>query len=190
MRCLKANRGCDGYEDMAFSEFRQYGANHPSSFISTARKCSLPIRIPLPGTDILPEETLPPEVSQAQSNALALRTFFYDYCLISTNSNLSRGFLSSLETMAYHLGLKSDLVKACQAVAFACNGKPLHRPKLVRKAEVFYQELLGSLAKAIENRASANAAESKLVAMLLGLHQVAESTCNYSQNYDLTAGLT
>ena len=175
MRCIKANRGCGGYDDGAFSAFRPYeaqGANQSSSFISTARKCSLPIRVPLPGTDVLPEDTIPVETSQAESNGLALRAFFYDYCIISTNSNLSRGFLSGLEMMAYRLGPKSDLVKACQAVAFASHGKPLHRPKLIHKAEMFYQELLGSLARAIECPAMANATESKLVAMLLGLFQV------------------
>jgi hypothetical protein len=63
-------------------------------------------------------------------------------------------------------------VKACQAVAFASHGKPLHRPQLVHKADMFYQELLGSLAKAIESPASADVTEIKLVAMLLGFYQV------------------
>jgi hypothetical protein len=130
------------------------------------------MRVPIPGTDVLPPDTIPIETSQAESNALALRAFFYDYCIISTNPNLSRGFLSGLEMMAYRLGPKSDLVKACQAVAFASHGKPLHRPQLVHKAEMFYQELLGSLAMAIESPASADATETKLVAMLLGLYQV------------------
>ena len=75
MRCIKANRGCGGYEDGAFSAFRLYeaqGANQSSSFISTARKCSLPMRVSIPGTDVLPEETLPVEMSQVESNGLAL----------------------------------------------------------------------------------------------------------------------
>jgi len=74
--------------------------------------------------------------------------------------------------MSYRLGPKSNLVKAYQAVAFASHGKPLRRPQLVHKAEMFYQELLGSLARAIESPASADATEIKLVAMLLGLYQV------------------
>jgi hypothetical protein len=176
MRCIRGNRTCHGYEYGTFSAFRPYkapqGSNLPSSFISQARKCSIPMRVPIPGTDILPPDTIPVETSQAESNALSLRAFFYDYCIIPTNPNLSRGYLSGLEMMAYRLGPKSNLVKACQAVAFASHGKPLHRPQLVHKAEMFYQELLGSLARAIESPASADATEIKLVAMLLGLYQV------------------
>jgi hypothetical protein len=130
------------------------------------------MRVPIPGTNILPEDTIPVEISQAESNELALRAFFYDYCIVSSNSNISRGFLSGLERMAHHLGPKSYLVQACQAVSFASHGKPLHRPQFVKKAEMFYQNLLGSLARAIENPASANTGEIKLVAMLLGIYQV------------------
>jgi hypothetical protein len=183
MRCIKANRGCGGYEDGAFAAFRFHeaqGAKQSSSFISTARKCSLPMRVPIPGTEILPEETLPVETSQAESSKLALRAFFYDYCVLSTNTNLSRGFLSGLEMMAYRLGPKSDMAKACQAIAFASHGKPLRRPKLVHQAEMIYQGLLGSLAKTIESLASAKARESKLVAMLLGLYQVSPLTTTLS----------
>jgi hypothetical protein len=179
MRCIRANRGCGGYEEGGFAAFRFHeaqGAKQSPSFVSTARKCSLPMRVPIPGAEVLPEETLPTEISQAESNGLALRAFFYDYCVVSTNSNLSRGFLSGLEMMAHRLGPKSDLAKACQAVAFASHGKPLHRPKLIHQAEMIYQELLGSLAKTIESPALANTTESKVVAMLLGLYQVPSLT--------------
>jgi hypothetical protein len=74
--------------------------------------------------------------------------------------------------MAHRLGPKSDLVKACQAVSYATHGKPLNRPQLVNKGKMLYQELLGSLATAIENPASADSTESKWVAMLLGLFEV------------------
>jgi hypothetical protein len=75
MRCIKANRGCDGYEDFAVSPFRQYEANHPWSFTSTARKSSLPKHVPLPGTNILPEESLPPETTQAEPMEVTLGHF-------------------------------------------------------------------------------------------------------------------
>ncbi|RDW57449.1 hypothetical protein BP6252_13787 [Coleophoma cylindrospora] len=179
MRCIKANRTCGGYESAAVFVFRPYeapGTNISSKFLSQARKCSMPTRAPIPGTDVLSEDILPAEISQAQSNELALRAFFYDYCIVSTNPNLSRGFLSGLEMMAHRLGPQSDLAKACQAVAFGSHGKPLNRPQLVAKAEMFHQELLGSLAEAIENPASANATEAKLVAMLLGLYQIIVAT--------------
>lgn len=103
---------------------------------------------------------------------MALRAFFYDYCIIPTNKNLPRGFLSGLEMMAHRLGPKSDLVKACQAVSYPTHGMPLNRPQLVNKAKMLYQELLGSLATAIESSSLADSTESKLVAMLLGLYEV------------------
>jgi hypothetical protein len=57
-------------------------------------------------------------------------------------------------------------------VSFATHSKPLNRPKLIEKAGIFYHKLLLSLAKAIQSPASANAIETKLIAMLLGLYQV------------------
>jgi len=174
MRCLRANRGCSGYEDSS-STFRQYEArrsDQPPIFESTARKCSLPKRLPVPGTGVLPEEILPAEVSEAESDQLALKAFFYDYCIISTNQNLSRGFLSGLERMVYRLGPTSDLARACQAIGFGSHGKPLNRPRLVDKADRIYQELLGSLAKAIDSPNLSDTTEARLVAQLLGIYQV------------------
>lgn len=132
----------------------------------------MPKRVPLPGTDILPEDILPIETSQAESDTLSLRAFFYDYCITSTNRNLSRGYLSNLEMMAYRRGPKSELVKACQAVSFTAHGKPLNRPQLMHKASMFYQELLGFMAKTVQSPASAEAVETKCIAMLLGLYEV------------------
>lgn len=174
MRCINANRTCLGYDDYASSAFQQYGVHGPSrsSFTITALKCSLPRRGPVPGTDILPEDKLPAEVSPSEGDLLALRAFFYDYCIIPANQKISRGFLSGLETMAHRLGLKSDLVKACQAVAYMTRGKRLNRPQLINKAKMLYQELLGSLAIAIESLSSTDSTESRLVAMLLGLFEV------------------
>ena len=172
MRCINAHRPCSGYEQSASSTFRQYenlSGDKSPKFISAARKCSLPKRIPVPGTNIIPEDNIP--VSQPESDNFALRAFFYDYCIISTNSNLSRGYLSGLEMMLQRLGPTSDLAKACQAVMLATHGKPLQRPQLVNKAELYYQELLGSLAKSIDSPPFGNAVEEKLVAMLLGLYQ-------------------
>ena len=73
----------------------------------------MPKLVPLPGTDFYPEDALPLEISQAESNGLALRAFLYDYCIVSTNPHLSRGFLSGLEMLAYRRGPQSDIVKAC-----------------------------------------------------------------------------
>lgn len=177
MRCIKANRACGGYEDVGYSRFRLYDTSQSKSCLTTARKCTMPKRVPFPGTDILPQDILPAETSQAESSVLALRAFFYDYCIKSTNSNLSRGYLTNLETLTCLRGPASDLVKACQAVSFATHGKPLNRPVLVAKAERLYHELLGTVAKSLDDKASADSGEMKIITILLGLHQVCSFIC-------------
>ena len=174
MRCITARRICGGYEDGANRTFRQFdgldGGLVP--FKSMARKCSLPVRVSGPGTDILPEDGQPKEVSDEKVEEFSLRAFFYDYCIVSMNRSLSRGYLDGLELMLHHLGWHSDLAKACKVVAFANHGINLCRPVLTRKAEILYHDLLGSLAKAIQNPGVANNAESLMIAMLLGLYEV------------------
>ena len=120
----------------------------------------------------MPEDGLPVETSDEKVEEFALRAFLYDYCIVSTNRSLSRGYLNGLELMLHRLGWQSDLAKACKAVAFADHGIKLRRPGLVRKAEVSYHDLLGPLAKAIQNSAFVNTAESLMIAMLLGLYEV------------------
>lgn len=173
-RCLTAQRTCGGYEDGTNRIFRQYDGRGGDSvpFRSIARKCVLPVRASGPGTDIVPEDGLPEENSEEKIEEFALRAFLYDYCVVSTNQSLSRGYLNGLELMIYHLGWQSDLAKACKAVAFADHGIKLRRPGLVRKAETIYHNLLGSLAKAIQDPAFVNTAESLTIAMLLGLYEV------------------
>jgi hypothetical protein len=174
MRCINANRTCGGYEDSDKHIFRQYetqdGTASPSR--SIARKCTLPLRVPDPITNIIPEDITPKEVPPEQVEEFALGAFFHDYPTTSTNHQLSRGYLDGLESMLHQLGLQSDLSKACRVVAFANHGLKLRRPGLTKKAEVLYHDLLGSLARAIEKPAFANSAELLMIAMLLGLYEV------------------
>ncbi|KAI1342726.1 putative C6 transcription factor [Xylariaceae sp. FL0016] len=179
MRCTKAHRVCAGYEDGEISAFRQYIPllnDQAPPMITAARKCSLPVRVPIPGTDHFPEDKKPSEVTEEQRSEFALRAFFYDYNVLSTSRSLSREYLPGLEAMTRRLGPKSDLVKACQAVGFASHGKILNRPNLVAKAEMYYQELLETLGRAVKGLASENLGESRWVAMLLGLYQIAMAT--------------
>ena len=138
-----------------------------------ARKCSLPGETPGSVPDTQPKDGgLPKEVSKEKLDEFALRGFFYDYCVVSTNQSLSRGYLGSLELMLYRRGWQSDLAKACKVVEYASHGTLLRRPGLMQKAELMYHDLLGSLAKAIDGAAFANNAESLTIAMLLGLYEV------------------
>ncbi|EPE28952.1 hypothetical protein GLAREA_00110 [Glarea lozoyensis ATCC 20868] len=172
---MKASRACRGYECNA-SILYEIQNTQSYSHLSAARKCSLPLRVSIPGTNLFPEDAIPLERSEEESNWLSFRAFLYDFCVTSTNSDLSRGYLHDVEALVGRLGPASDLVKACQAVSFSCHGKVLRRPNLVYKSERLYQEVLGSFAKTINDPILANTTESKLVALLLGLYQIAATT--------------
>lgn len=173
MRCCRSNRTCRGYEgDITFKQYSTHESTQTAAFTSAARKCSLPVRQPLPGTDMLPVDLPPIETPETDSQQYALRAFFYNYCTVSDNAHLSRGYLCGLEALARRLGPKSDLVNACEAVAFAAHAKPLNRPRLLDIAEAKYRDLLGSLARVIDTPDLVHPKEPKLVAMLLGLYEV------------------
>jgi hypothetical protein len=163
-----------GYNDKANIIFRpqEVQDGNPPPTKSIARKCSLPVRIPCPITGILPEDKQPKQFSVEEVDKFVLQAFFYDYCVTSTNHSLSRGYLDGLESMIRQLGPDSDLARACKAVAFANHGIKLDRPRLTGKGETIYQDLLGSLARSIENPAFADTSESVMIAMLLGLYEV------------------
>ncbi|PWY81627.1 putative C6 transcription factor [Aspergillus sclerotioniger CBS 115572] len=138
-----------------------------------ARKCSLPARVPAPGTDVLPDDTSPKEETHDGIEELALRAFFHDYCVPSTNCTISRGFLNDLEAMVVRCGPWSECAKACKAVAFASHGIKLHRPSLLRKAETLYDELVSSLARVMGGvDISLLSSEMLTVVMLLGLYEI------------------
>ncbi|KAF7596639.1 hypothetical protein BBP40_000561 [Aspergillus hancockii] len=91
-----------------------------------ARKCSLPVRAPYPGTDILPDDATPKEVSEGAV----------------VDISASVGFLSDLELQVQRKGMDSALAKACIMISYAINARKLHRPSFTTKAEVLYHELL------------------------------------------------
>ena len=114
---------------------------------------------------------LPTEVSTDKLDESALEAFFYDYCVIPTNRSISHGYLGSVQSMLHRQGWQSDLAKACKAVEYATQSTLLRTPVLMRKAELMYVDLLGSLAK-MDSATFANSPESLKIAMLLGLYEV------------------
>ena len=120
----------------------------------------------------MPEDRRPQEISNEKVEEFALRAFLYDYCISSANPSLSKGYLNGLESMLHALGWQSHLAKACKVVAFANHGIMKSRPVLSRKAGVWYHDLLGTLAKAIQDSANGNSIEWLTIAMLLGLYEV------------------
>ena len=185
MRCTTAGRTCGGYEEQAGRVFRQYDRleadNMPPR--SAARKCSLPVRVADPETNALPQDIRPQEVSDEKIEEFALRAFYHDYCITSSNPSLSRGYLGGLEPMLRNLGWQSNLAKACKVVAFANHGIRLRRPGLMQKAELLYNNVLVYLVNAIKDPALASTDDSVMIAMLLGLYEVnltpkpAQHTC-------------
>ncbi|THC94915.1 hypothetical protein EYZ11_005598 [Aspergillus tanneri] len=137
-----------------------------------ARKCSLSPRVPVPGTDTLPEDGPPKEIPDNLIEEFAIRAFFHDYCVAPVNTALSRGFLGGLELMVQRLGLQSPVANACKAVAFASHGLKLSRPFLTQKAETLYHELLVSLTRSTQNPALAAGPEMLVIAILLGLYEM------------------
>ncbi|KAL4819964.1 hypothetical protein BDW67DRAFT_154393 [Aspergillus spinulosporus] len=137
-----------------------------------ARKCSLSPRVPVPGTDTMPEDGPPKDIPDGLIEELALRAFFHDYCVVPVNTALSQGFLGGLEPMVHRLGLQSPVANACKAVAFASHGLKLSRPFLTKKGETLYHELLGSVARSIQNHALAASPEILVIAILLGLYEM------------------
>ncbi|RAK99901.1 putative C6 transcription factor [Aspergillus ibericus CBS 121593] len=194
IRCLKSNRTCKGYVDQATSKlaFRYVipdSVQSPPQPKSMARKCSLPARVPAPGTNFLPDDASPMEETDDGIEELALRAFFHDYCVTSTNHTISRGFLNGLEPMVLRCGLWSDYAKACKAVAFASHGIKLHRPSLLRKAQTLYDELISSLARVMSLvNSSLLSAEVPTVVMLLGLYEMIVADEIYPRYHQVHAG--
>ena len=119
-------------------------------------------------TDKLDESAL----DEAALDEFALEAFFYDYCVVSTNQSLSRGYLGRVHLRLHRKGCQSDLAKACKVVEYARQSTLLRRPVLMRKAELMYIDLLGSFAKAMDSATFAKSADSLTIAMLLGLYEV------------------
>ncbi|OBT74023.1 hypothetical protein VF21_05986 [Pseudogymnoascus sp. 05NY08] len=187
-RCLKSNRTCVGYSDTASLIFRpqeSQGGRPPP--LSSARKCTLPIRTCCPKTGVLPEDSHPKEFSQEEADKRIIQAFLYDYCVPSTNHTLSRGYLDGLESMLSQVGHYSSLAMACRAVANANHGRKLGRPRLIARAEEAYQELLGALRIAIECPDFTETPEALMIVMLLGLYEMIVAGESYAGNHNTHA---
>ncbi|KAL3476659.1 putative C6 transcription factor [Aspergillus californicus] len=120
----------------------------------------------------MPHDSNPQGVSVEAMEQYALRAFFHDYCCAPINPTISRGFLGGLELMVHRQGIRSQVSKACKAVAFASHGVKLSWPFLTRKAEELYQSLLLSLADAIRDPKVAVSTDTAVMTTLLGLYEM------------------
>lgn len=107
-----------------------------------------------------------------EADDFAMRSFFYDFCIISENHCLSRGFLGNLEAMLRRHSLDSDLSKACRAVAYASRGTTLKRPPLVQRGRDYHDQVLSHFPKHVADPTRAYSTETLAISMLLGLFEV------------------
>ncbi|KAF4243635.1 hypothetical protein CNMCM8980_010522 [Aspergillus fumigatiaffinis] len=182
LRCRKSKRTCAGYQEQA-SHTLIFQRNYTQTTTAThywaavkplARKCSLPIRAPYPGTDILPDDACPKEVSEDDVVEYAVRGFFYDFFISSSDSiSASVGFLKDLEQEVQRKGLDSNLAKACMMISCANHARKLYRPSFITRAEVLYHELLLHLAEEIARPGSVGERSDLIkLAWLMGLYEV------------------
>ena len=98
--------------------------------------------------------------------------FFDDYCIVSANRALSRGYLHGLQTMIAEAGPSSELTQACTIIALANLGTKLGDATYLHRAEGLYSVLLRSFRLSISNEAIFTTVESLTTAALLGLYEV------------------
>jgi hypothetical protein len=104
--------------------------------------------------------------------------FFDDYCIVSSNQDLSRGYLHGLKAMISEAGPSSELTQACTIVSLANIGNKLGNPTYLERAKGLYSSLLRSFRLRISNEAIFTTVESLITAALLGLYEVIPSPLN------------
>lgn len=163
LRCGRARRTCPGYESTKERQFVNYIGKEDFQVLNqTPSELCHPVTI----SDSL--GTLDwPDIEQ---NARLM--FFDDYCIFSSNRNLSRGYLHGLRAMASKAGPKSELVQACTLIALANLGSKLGNSMHKHRAESLYSSLLRSFRLSISNQAVFTTVESLITATLLGLYEV------------------
>jgi hypothetical protein len=104
--------------------------------------------------------------------------FFDDYCIVSSNQDLSRGYLSGLQIMIFKAGPRSELAQACTIASLANIGNKLGNTTYIERAKGLYSSLLRSFRLRISNEAIFTTVESLITAALLGLYEVIPSRSN------------
>ena len=67
----------------------------------------------------------------------ALLEFYSDYCIVSPNQVLSRGYLHGLQAMIAKAGPTSEVAKACTVIALANLGKMVKIPHLQKRLRTY-----------------------------------------------------
>lgn len=163
LNCGRARRTCPGYEPSKDLKFINYvGEDNlnvlrqpPSESLHRAASFNL-------------SGTL--DWSDVEQNARLV--FFNDYCIVSSNRSLSRGYLHGLQSMIAKADPNSELVQACTLIALANLGNKFGNTMYRHRAEGLYSLLLRSFRLSISNEAVFTTVESLITAALMGLYEV------------------
>lgn len=168
-RCMKAKTMCPGYLDDADLTFRShYGElNDCSSSQSTVQPWSQKYSPTLSQGPLGHHFINNPEVEQR-----ALATFLDDYCIVSKDKSVSRGYLEDLESLLVNARPSTDLARAVKIVALASLGNKLDDQNLALQAHLIYSNLLCSFQVTLATTTTSNAFETLNTAILLGLYEV------------------
>jgi len=110
----------------------------------------------------------------ADVDQLALAVFLQDYCLAPRDPLISRGYLSSLQSMLLAGSSKSNLAEATRLVALSSLGNKLRNLAITRRACLSYPGLLRSFQATISHNPTMSTVESLTIVVLLGLYEVSE----------------
>lgn len=167
LRCGRAHRQCPGYEEGKDRKFVIYTKN-PESNVFHQQTVKLMNQI----SDTFHPD--PPDWLSIERDAR--REFFEDFCIVSANRDLSRGYLHSLQNMIANAGQDSELEKACTIVALNNLGRKLKNCTYIKRAVGAYYTLLRSFRFSISNEAVFTTIESLMTATLLGLYEVGRAS--------------
>jgi hypothetical protein len=161
---------CPGYQDEADLIFRRYcgEGDDYSPPQPTIQPFESQIQCPTPSPESLQQHAF----NDSGIEQRALAAFLDDYCIVSKNKSLSRGYLDDLESLLAHAGPSSDIAKAAKIAAFASLGNKLGEPDLIHRANMLYSDLLRSFQVTMSKAATSNTIESLATAVLLGLYEV------------------
>ena len=139
--------------------------------VSSSKATVWPLLEPIQTTR-LSSRRLPHGFQESEVESFALAAFLEDYCVVSTNRVLSRGYLDGLESILAQADPSCDVAQASKIMALVNFGNRWHRPALVHKARVIYSALLSSFRKTMSNNSTSRTIQSLLTAVLLGLYEV------------------
>ena len=161
---------CPGYQDEAALFFRRYCGEGDDR--SPPERTREPFESRIQCLTPSPESLQQCAFDDSEFEQRALAAFIDDYCIVSTNESLSRGYLHGLESLLTDAGPSSDIAKAARIAAFASLGNKTGDPDIGHRASELYLDLLHSFQITMSMAATSNTVESLTTAVLLGLYEV------------------